>query len=549
VHQQASELLDKSDFAGLEALAASLKSEGYDIRQREPELDGYYGGLRLGSDAPLEEWTIRLKVIKQWQAMQPASLTARLAEVHWYMDFPLGSYTPAAETGTGMPASGAELTASVPPVPMNSMAEAVALLKKISAEKVDDPEYYLDWLKICETQGRPEAEMWKYFKQGKALAPEFAPLYEEVAIYLTPDSHGKYMQRVKWEKQAANGFPGPKGDGLYGNLLSEEQYHYGDDFFHLPVDYERAKRGLLAMMGINSLMRWKVESSLAWLACVKGDKDTARSMLLELEGQNMEDWWDRKVYTKYMRWSGAEAAMDQANALEKAGKLADAEKMLLSFTADPGIYVPLESFYERQGMKEKLLGMQETINGKTVKEMSAMDPGYAPADLLGEMASYYPMMGEWDKAEIAARRFDQLRPMNLIGKNMLLLCALKRQDAELAVRTVMEIVQMHTQYRPYKRAQLVLSGKRAWNNKMLRWFRNDIYNGQGATAIALFYMAKGENDLAKEVINQVLPFCAENSGKALLESLLYGSLSRELKPATLLPGGTPAPSGGAGETD
>jgi hypothetical protein len=108
---------------------------------------------------------------------------------------------------------------------------------------------------------------------------------------------------------------------------------------------------------------------------------------------------------------------------------------------------------------------------------------------------------------------------------------------------------MHTQYRPYKRAQLVLSGKRAWNNKMLRWFRNDIYNGQGATAIALFYMAKGENDLAKEVINQVLPFCAENSGKALLESLLYGSLSRELKPATLLPGGTPAPSGGAGETD
>ena len=547
VHQQASELLDKGDFAGLEALAATLKQEGYDIRQRDPELGGFYGGLRLGDDAPLDEWQKRLGVIGQWRALYPDSLTARLAEIHWYMDYPAGIYMPPEETGTGMPPPNAEMTLTVPKPPVNCMAKAISLLKEVPAAKVDDPEYYLDWLKICELQGRPHGEMWDYFKKGKAIAPHYAPLYEEVAIYLTPDSYGKDLERVNWEKQAANGFPGLKGDGLYGNLLREEAYHYGVDFFQLPVDYGRAKRGLLAMMGINTLVRWKVESSLAWLACVKGDKPTARRMLLELEGEKMDDWWDAKLYTKYMAWSGAEAALDTANGLEKAGKLADAEKMLLSFTTDPGIYIPLEYFYERQGMKDKLLGMQITIVGKTVKEMSEMDPGYAPADVLGELASYYALMGEWDKAEIAARRFEQLRPMNMIGRIVLLLCALKHQDAELAVRTVMDIIQMHTNYKPYKKAQLVLSGQRQWNPKMRGAFIHDIYNGQGATAIALFYMAKGENDLAKKVLNDVLPYCAENSGKAVMQSLLYGSLSRSLTPVALLPGGAmPATTGTAG---
>lgn len=70
------------------------------------------------------------------------------------------------------------------------------------------------------------------------------------------------------------------------------------------------------------------------------------------------------------------------------------------------------------------MGMKVRIVGMTAKELSATDPGYAPADILGESASYFAMVGEWDKARMAAQRFDQLRPENLIGKNVLLLCGI-----------------------------------------------------------------------------------------------------------------------------
>jgi hypothetical protein len=52
-------------------------------------------------------------------------------------------------------------------------------------------------------------------------------------------------------------------------------------------------------------------------------------------------------------------------------------------------------------------------------------------------------------------------------------------------------------------------------------------------------MARGQTDAAKKVIDDELQYCAENSGKALLESLEYGSLARTLKPAALLPAPPP----------
>jgi hypothetical protein len=45
-----------------------------------------------------------------------------------------------------------------------------------------------------------------------------------------------------------------------------------------------------------------------------------------------------------------------------------------------------------------------------------------------------------------------------------------------------------------------------------------------------------------KIIDEQLPWCAENSGKALLESLRYGSLARSLKPVALLPSGGAASS-------
>ncbi len=58
VHDQTGELLEKEDFAGLEALAAQLKSNGYDIEQESPELAGFYGALAVADNSPQASgWT------------------------------------------------------------------------------------------------------------------------------------------------------------------------------------------------------------------------------------------------------------------------------------------------------------------------------------------------------------------------------------------------------------------------------------------------------------------------------------------------------------
>ncbi len=143
-------------------------------------------------------------------------------------------------------------------------------------------------------------------------------------------------------------------------------------------------------------------------------------------------------------------------------------------------------------MKDQLLAMQVKIVGKTAKEMSDLDPGYAPADILGEAASYYAMMGEWDQALVAARRFDQLRPGNLIGKNILLLCAIRSGDTAQAQQTITEIADMKTDKEPYKAAKSVLSGKEDWGDVSAAMKNDNIYLGQATTAIALYYMARGQ---------------------------------------------------------
>ena len=535
-HFAAGELLDKGDFRGLESLAMEIKGKGYTIEQQFPGLAALYGGLKLGDGFPQNVWLDRLKALKKWRAAYPDSLTAKIAEVNWYLEYSDQGYElpppeegPLRDPGEWAPEK-------------TNLDKAAELLKSVPMDKVDDPEYYVDWLKVCCEQGKSKDETYWYMNKGTDLAKEYVPIYTTMAHYLLPNvkgygEHGKPKELEEAIKEWADRFPGDKGDILYAYLLSTDAGYYGADFFKIPnADYGRAKKGYSLRLSGNDPEKWWDENSLAYLAGSKGDKKTAKKMLLDLEGSaDIDRFFSQKTYEHFRDISGARGEIEAALGLEKEGKLAEAEAKLLSFTSDPSIYLPLVSFYERQGMKEKLLGMKMKFVGKTVKEMSEIDPRSAPADLLGEMASYYPMMGDWKNGEIAAARFDQLRPENLIGKNMLLLGAINRGDAEAAEKTIMAIASMRTDKRPYLIAQSVLRGEKKWDDVVKSMKKSNEYTGQGTTAIALYYLAKGENEMASRVIEEMLPHCAENSGKSLLESLQFGSLSRSLKPVALLP--------------
>jgi hypothetical protein len=167
------------------------------------------------------------------------------------------------------------------------MDKAADLLKEALAGTVDDPDYYVEWLKICEMQGSPRPQAQWFFNKGLAIAKEYVPLYVTMTEYLMPSYHPG-VEPEKSMKNWANRFPGEKGDALYAFVLREDSLNYPWMQFSLVpnLDYARAKRGLLARMNSGNPEKWRDEHELASLAAMWGDALIEKRMLLEAEASN-----------------------------------------------------------------------------------------------------------------------------------------------------------------------------------------------------------------------------------------------------------------------
>jgi hypothetical protein len=520
-----------------------LKKKGYDIRQYLPELWAFYNGMEPEGDASDQKWKDRQKVFEEWAAAIPNSLTARVAEVNWYIYYAWkvqgGGYADANtvrgdDTMTSCMAHATDILNSVPP-----------------GTVIDDPMYYDDWIDICLVQSRPEADMFGYLKKGTDTAKECQCLYITAATYLLERWSGAPGEREKWMKTWADGFPPESGGIFYAYLAADDGRFIGEDIFKRHVDYHRAKVALQQRLRENDPDKWSDENVLSYLAVLKHDDGLAGKLLLDLEGSLDYGYYstysdDGQTYYAFLRNEyGVQAAMNKVRALERSGKSSEAERLLRSYTTDPLTYEPLEEFYERQGMEDKLMLMNYKVIDKTPKEMEGTEIATAEPEYLAELASLYPMVGKWNQAELVASTFDKERPANLIGKNILLLCAIERRDAAAEQAVIKEIATLKTDRPVYQAAQSVVSGTETWEqaggSKVLK--KKDPYLSQGITSITLYYLAKGRNDEARKVIEQSLPHCTVNSGKILLQSLDFGSLAHLLQPvATPKPTASPSVS-------
>jgi hypothetical protein len=482
---------------------------------------------RTASEA---QWQDRRKELETWASSRPESLTAKIALANWYISYAwqargYGWADSVTEEGwKGM---------------QDRLAKAQLILDAIPQESIDDPQYYYRYLVLELGRGRPAKEALTYFKKGTALARNYFPLYQEVAFYLLPMWEGKPGDYEAFMKSAADGISGEDGDIVYAYLTDHTARHLGFDTdvddLGLKIDYGRAKKGFLASIAKNEHVKWRDKNSLAYLAAVEGDDATAKTMFLEVgEEVDVSAFGGMDKLLELRKKCGAQAALDEADQLERTGKLTDAEKKLGSFTSDKLNYLALRRFYLRQGMEDKARETQDKSDGKTVREMLDADVATAGPDVLADDARYFSVFGKWDKAEEAARRFDTMRPWNITGKEILLLCAIQRGDAGMADEARKAIVGMKTDRLCYKTAQSVLSGAKSWDDVSKSMRGPDQYLAQSAIAATLYYFATGKPDTAKKVAYDCIPHCLPNDERMLLESLAYGSLSRSLNPAALI---------------
>ena len=522
VKDKASDLFKKGDYKGLETVVSLVKG-GFDIRESYPALAGFYDAFYIDGKQSEEEWQEQRKKLEEWLSEIPDSLTARIVLSDWYVSY-------------GWKARGSGEADTVTPegwrLLRERVAEAERVLKGVPPEKIDDPEYYNRWLWVGIGGGLSVDEMNRYFDKGVELAKDYYGLYKTKAYYLLPRWYGREGDWEQFLKESADAFPVEKGDVFYAHLAREQAHFYGETFFDTcDVDYARIKRGYLLEAG-HERPGSNNSSDFCYLAAIYGDKETAVKLFLELgDDANIPSFGTRDDFLRLRGQCGAQALLDAAPAAERAGKLDDAEKEFEAFTSDPLTNVRLRFFYERQGMEEKLRGMNITEDGQSIDEILNTGVDASSPPILYDLALIAPSLGEWDKAEAAARKFDQIRPFNLTGKNVLLLCAIHRGDNASAEAMRKEIVDLKTNRGCYEVAQSVLSGGKTWDQARDSMKSDDPYFLHGATAIAFYYLSRGQDDLAKSILQEaVSAHPRENMEKALMESVLYGSLSHALKP-------------------
>jgi len=521
VAHKAAELFQKSDFAGLETMVSELKKKGYDIRQAYPELSAFYSVFAIKDTESERHWLDWQTQLDGWSRAVPDSLSAKIVMANWYVEYAWkarGNGFANTVTMEGWQLMGERLR------------QAASILRSVPEEKIDDPEYYRLFLSIARGQGWKRAEMERCFEKGTALAREFFPLYESASCYLQARWYGQPIDCSRFAAEVAAKMPGDKGEVLYSLLARSEAPVYGEDYFtKSPVDYDRIKNAFLAEEQRNGPTKRAAQDALCYLAAMKGDKETATRLFLELGDAACEEaFGGRDAFLRLRKQSGAEEEIDQALTAERLGNLAKAERLWTSFHRDVATNPWLVRFYERQGMEAGLRGSSLQVEGALPAALLDADVATAPPDLLENLSRLYPQLGQWEKATAVAQAFNQKQPWNLTGKTTLWLCALQRGDRERAAAVRGEIAALKTDRPAYLAAQAILSGSKTWEETREALKTADQYLCQAATAIAVFYISQGDAKTAQMVIEQTLPLAPDTSERALLESLLYGSVARSL---------------------
>ncbi|XHR27998.1 MAG: hypothetical protein ACFUZC_18970 [Chthoniobacteraceae bacterium] len=511
-------LLKKEDFAALDKLAIDIKAKGYDIRQRYPELQAFYEGFRIKDSATDREWLDQQGRLDCWMRDNPDSQTAKIAMVHWFLDY-------------GWKARGTEEADKVSREGFKLMEERLrqgsAILKNVHGS--DDPEAYRLWSFLeaepdLANRGAGKAA----FNEGKGKFKEYYPLYASRAYFLLPMWFGKKGDFEQFVTNEANTFPSEKGDVLYARVIRFQARLYDDSFFQkFHLDYARIKRGLL-ISAQNPKTRIEDLSDLAFLAAIQGDKETARNLILDLgpsiwtKGSGSE-----QDFVRLRKACGADEPIQKAMDLERSGKLDEAEKMYTSFHPDPLTNPWLKPFYQREGPRAKLLPLMAN-DKQTYAQLLDIDVNTANPNTLFDVINIAPMAGDWEKAEAAARLFDQKRPWNITGKNVLWLCALHKGDQQEVEAIRKQILDMKTDRTAYQQAQAVIDGSKRWDEVRAIINPNDGFGIQAYVTIALHYASAKDAATLQKAIDEMVPLCENGDIRELLQSMSFGQFSRSM---------------------
>lgn len=580
-------------FQELEEYAAKCRSEQLKPDRLGPlPLERFYDeALRLPEDKDDSLHLDCLKHLEKWREACPNSITPRVALGHFYIGFAWKA------RGGGW---AREVTEEGWKGFRDRLAKARAVFEEAEKLPAKDPEMYAQMIILAMGQSWPRERMEEVFSKGVALSPYYYALHFNKRCYLARKWHGQLGDWQIFSKQAADQIGGEPGDMLYARLVIAGMGEEKDALFkqtyadaaremklrfrgvlpvltgevvkaimsqtlqhELLVDYERVKRGILAICKQESCKRWYY-NLLAYFACLANDRKTALSMMCRVADEPAKNLWDGngQPWEQWLNWADNEGRIARARTCEAQEKWEEAEKLYAALPAAPADNRLLDLFRyhhgracERQGRYEdaeqEYLAISEGWRYRTnalkslyfhfaktdklsdfiAKERAQWTPETAPADRKYFLMVDYLLLHDFEQARVFGTAFNKERPWNLNGYGVLYAIALHEGSAAAIEDIRNRALALKTDRKAYLYVQSLMRGEKTWGGPTPDLDPKDQYFRQAVFMIALDYQYQKRPDLRDAIlkygIEQVMTdqVYFPSSERHQLASLLYGALN------------------------
>ena len=285
-------LYNASKFDELEALADQLGNERSRFGNGSWKIYQFYEALRCRKDEPESMWQLHARIHENWDTAKPRSITACVAHAGFFTEYAWHA------RGTGY-------SNAVTKEGWRLFGERLAKAKEVLDHSAHfEPKCPMWWrvrMTVALGQGWSWDEYEKLFQEAKAFEPEFWSYDVAKATYLLPRWHG---QPGEWEYALASENERPKGLGLetYARVVNAMDDYYKNVFRETHVSWPQTRDGF-------ELMRQRYPDSLeilnayCRLACLAGDRVSARKLFDELGGRMITNvWGDQDNFRQWRNW-------------------------------------------------------------------------------------------------------------------------------------------------------------------------------------------------------------------------------------------------------
>jgi nitrous oxidase accessory protein NosD len=291
--------LAAGQFDYLEGLVARLRGGKCRDMQGHWELNHFYDGLSEGYyDQTWKKKGLFMARVTEWGNQKPQSVAARILLAKTYVNYAWEA------RGNGY---AKEVTAEGFKGFKEKLTEAEKALNEAEAMTEKDPELYGLWLYAGMGLNYKRDRMDALLEKGIALAPDYYPMYSNMAFNLTSRWHGKGRDLENFFKKARDASKGTCGDTLYALLVSD----YMNEFNCIYVgsgemaDWNGINSGFEQLVADFPTSSYYLNKHCL-MACMFQKRDLAAELFKKIGDKADPNVWGEKEdskYREYHRWA------------------------------------------------------------------------------------------------------------------------------------------------------------------------------------------------------------------------------------------------------